>query len=78
MLVLPPNFPERLNEMTGICDGIVKTLETIPIKDRQIPLFKMIKDLEKMSRLLKGCFEGLVHVNSPKRGLSSNEVLNRK
>ena len=55
---------QALKDASAACDSAQKTLETIPIKDRQIPLFKIIKDLEQTCRLLTKSVDRLVYDNS--------------
>jgi hypothetical protein len=73
----PPNFQKRINEATATCDVILKTMETIPIKDRQIALFRMIRDLEKTCRQLAGCFDTFVQANSPQSSSVSARIVSR-
>ena len=76
-VTFPQNFQKRINDATATCDGIVKIMETIPIKDRQIALFRMIRDLEKTCRQLADCFDAFVQANSAQSSSSSPRLVCR-
>jgi hypothetical protein len=66
---------QALKDAGTACDNAQKTFETIPIKDRQIALFKIIKDLEQTCRLLHKSLDRLVYDNSRETPLDAAKYL---